>query len=114
MQGIKSVIYPVKDLVKAKELYRKLLGVEPYFDEPFYVGFQVGDGQEIGLDPNGHTEGMTGSVSYWKVDDIQKAIKSFLAAGATIHQDAKDVGGGILMATVKDIDGNPIGLIQLP
>lgn len=114
MQGIQSVIYPVKDLAKAKELYGKLLGVEPYFDEPFYVGFQVGDGQEIGLDPNGHTEGMTGSVSYWKVDDIQKAIKSFLAAGATIHQDAKDVGGGILMATVKDIDGNPIGLIQLP
>ena len=114
MQGIKSVIYPVKDLAKAKGLYRKLLVVGSDVDEPFYVGFQVGDGQEIGLDPNGHTEGMTGPVSYWKVDDIQEAIKSFLAVGATTHQDAKDVGGGILMATVKDIDGNPIGLIQLP
>ncbi|MFZ1249377.1 MAG: VOC family protein [Candidatus Saccharimonadales bacterium] len=113
MQGIQSVIYPVKDLAKAKELYGKLLGVEPYFDQPFYVGFQIGAGQEIGLDPNGHAEGMTGPVSYWKVEDIQDTLKSFLATGATTHQDAKDVGGGMLMAAVKDADGNTIGLIQL-
>jgi predicted enzyme related to lactoylglutathione lyase len=113
MQGIKSVIYPVKDLAKAKELYSKLLGVEPYFDQSFYVGFQVGEGQEIGLDPNGHAEGMTGPVSYWKVEDIQDTLKSFLAAGATPHQDTKDVGGGMLMTAVKEADGNTIGLIQL-
>lgn len=114
MQGIKSVIYPVKDLAKAKTFYSKLLGIEPYFDEPFYVGFQVGDGQEIGLDPNGHSESMTGPVSYWKVENIDKSLKSFQAAGAAAYQEVKDVGGGIRMAAVKDTDGNTVGLIQLP
>jgi predicted enzyme related to lactoylglutathione lyase len=113
IQGIKSVIYPVKDLAVAKAMYSKFIGSEPYFDESFYVGFKVGE-HEIGLDPNGHAEGMTGPISYWQVDDIQTSLKSFLDSGATTYKDPKDVGGGMLMAAVKDADGNTVGLIQLP
>jgi len=113
-QGIRTVIYPVKDIAQAKALYRGLLGVEPYADEAYYVGFRIGD-QEIGLDPNGHRQGMTMPVAYYNVTDIRKSLQLLLlAAGTQIQQDVKDVGGGKLIATVKDIDGNIIGLIQLP
>ena len=107
-QGIKTVIYPVKDIAKAKTLYSKLLGVEPYADQPYYVGFRVGD-QEIGLDPNGHKQGMT---AYFNVDDIKKSLQLLIDAGAQVQQEVKDVGGGKLTASVKDPDGNVIGLIQ--
>jgi len=80
-QGIRAFIYPVKDIAQAKTLYRKLLGVEPYMDEAYYVGFRVGD-QEIGLDPQGHNQGMTGPVAYWQVDDIKKNLQLLLDAGA--------------------------------
>jgi predicted enzyme related to lactoylglutathione lyase len=110
-QGIRTVIYPVKDIAQAKSLYRKLLGVEPHMDEAYYVGFRVGD-QEIGLDPHGHNQGMTGPVGYWQVDDIKKTMKVLLSAGAQAQQEVKDVGGGKLIASVKDADGNVIGLIQ--
>ena len=70
-QGIRLFIYPVKDIARAKTLYSKLLRVEPYVDEAYYVGFRVGD-QEIGLDPNGHSAGMTGPVGYYHVNDIKK------------------------------------------
>ncbi len=113
VQGIKSTIYPVKNLTQAKALYSKLLGAEPYFDEPFYVGFKVGD-QEIGLDPSGHHEGMTGPVSYWQVSDIKESLQLCLHSGARANQDVKDMGGGLLMASVKDADENIVGLIQLP
>ncbi len=109
-QGIKTIIYPVKDLAKAKALFSKLLGVEPYADEAYYVGFRVGD-QEIGLDPNGHKQGMTG---YFHVSDIKKSLQSLLDAGAKVQQEVKDVGGGKLTTVVKDADSNIIGLIQLP
>ena len=112
-QGIRTVIYPVKDIAQAKTLYSKLLGVEPYMDEAYYVGFKVGD-LEIGLDPNGHSQGMTGPVGYWHVNDIKKSLQSLLDAGAQVHQEVKDVGGGKLIASVKDADSNIIGLIQLP
>jgi len=112
-QGIRTVIYPVKDIAQAKALYGKLLGVEPYMDEPYYVGFRVGD-QDIGLDPNGHKQGMTGPVGYYHVDDIKKDLQNLLDAGAQIQQEVKDVGGGKLIATVKDTSDNIIGLIQLP
>ena len=95
----------------AKTLYRTLLGVEPYVDEGYYVGFKVGS-QEIGLDPNGHNAAMTGPVGHWHVDDIQKSLRRLLDAGAQAHQDAKDVGGGELVASVKDAAGNIIGLMQ--
>ena len=109
-QGIKTVIYPVKDITRAKELFRKLLGVEPYTDEPYYVGFRIG-GQEIGLDPNGHTHGMT---AYYHVDNIRYSLQSLADAGAQILQEIKDVGGGKLIATAKDPDGNIIGLLHTP
>ena len=112
-QGIRTVIYPVKDLAQAKTLYRTLLGVEPYADEAYYVGFRVGD-QEIGLDPHGHNQGMTGSVGYFPVSDIQKSLQSLVDAGAHIIQEVKDVGRGKLIASVKDADGNIIGLLQNP
>ncbi len=107
-QGIKTIIYPVKDLAHAKALFSKLLGIEPYVDEKYYVGFKIGD-QEIGLDPNGHKQGMTG---YYHVDDIKKSLQSLLDAGAQVQQEVKDVGGGRLTAFVKDVDGNIIGFIQ--
>ncbi|TME11604.1 MAG: glyoxalase [Chloroflexi bacterium] len=112
-QGFGVVIYPVSDLAQAKTLYRTLLGVEPYTDEAYYVGFRVGD-QEIGLDPHGHNQGMTGPVGYFHVSDIQQSLQALLDAGAHVQQEVKDVGGGKLIAWVKDADGNIIGLLQLP
>ena len=112
-QGFSVVIYPVSDLAQAKTLYRTLLGVEPYADEAYYVGFRVGD-QEIGLDPHGHNQGMTGPVGYFHVSDIQQSLQALLDAGAHVQQEVKDVGGGKLIAWVKDADGNIIGLLQLP
>jgi len=112
-QGIRTLIYPVKDAARAKALYAKLLGTEPYADEPYYVGFRVGD-QEIGLDPNGHRQGMTGPVGYCEVDDIQKSLQLLLDAGAQVQQQVRDVGGGKLIASVKDADGNVTGLMQSP
>jgi predicted enzyme related to lactoylglutathione lyase len=111
--GIKTVIYPVKDLAQAKALYGTILGVGPDLDEAYYVGFSVG-GQHIGLDPNGHKNGMTGPVGYWHVDNIHESIKGLLAAGAVEHQAIQDVAGGRLVASVTDPDGNVIGLIQAP
>jgi len=90
-----------------------LLGVKPYMDEDYYVAFNVG-GQDVGLDPHGHSQGMTGPVGYWHVGDIKKSLKLLLTAGAQAQQEVKDVGGGKLIASVKDADGNVIGLIQLP
>jgi len=112
-QGIRTVIYPVKDIAQAKKLYSKLLGVEPYTDEAYYVGFKVGD-QEIGLDPNGHNQGMTGPVGYFHVSDIQKSLQSLVDAGAQTQHEVRDLGEGKLIATVKDADGNIIGLLQFP
>jgi predicted enzyme related to lactoylglutathione lyase len=109
--GIRIVIYPVRDLAKARTLYGKLAGVEPYMDEAYYVGFRVGD-QDVGLDPHGHSQGMTGPVGYWQVDDIERSVKALLDAGAEVQQDIKDLGEGKLIASVKDADGNVIGLIQ--
>lgn len=111
MSGIKTVIYPVKDIAQAKTLFSKLLGVEPVMDEAYYVQFNVGD-QEIGLDPQGHSKGMTGPLGYVHVDDIKSRVQAFLDAGAEIQQEITDVGGGRLIATAKDADGNVIGLVQ--
>jgi predicted enzyme related to lactoylglutathione lyase len=112
-QGIGLVIYPVSDLAQAKALYRTLLGVEPYVDEAYYVGFRVGD-QEIGLDPHGHRKGMTGPLGYWQVNDIETSLRQLLDAGAQVQQEVQDVGGGKLIAWVKDADGNITGLLQSP
>ena len=111
--GLRTIIYPVEDLARAKTLYGALLGVAPYADETYYVGFRVGD-QELGLDPNGHGQGMTGPVGYWDVDDIEESLKLLLDAGAQEQQAIRDVGGGKLIASVKDADGNVTGLVQSP
>ena len=109
--GLKTVIYPVKDLASAKKLYGTLLGVEPYADQPYYVGFNVDD-QDVGLDPHGHDKGMTGALPYWHVSDIRASIGVLVAAGGELQQEPTDVGGGNLIATLKDTDGNVIGLFQ--
>lgn len=112
-QGINTIIYPVKDIAKAKAIFGKLAGVKPVMDQPYYVQFNV-NGQEVGLDPNGHAQGATGPINYWHVDDIQKSMSALIDAGARKQQDIKDVGGGRLIGSVKDVDGNVIGLLQNP
>lgn len=109
--GIKTVIYPVTDLAAAKTLYSALTGEAPTVDAPYYVGFSVA-GQDIGLDPSGQHHGVTGPLAYWHVDDIQASVKLLLEAGATEQKPIGDVGGGKLIAVVKDADGNAIGLLQ--
>jgi predicted enzyme related to lactoylglutathione lyase len=111
--GMQTVIYPVKDLDSAKKVYTALLGSPPAYETPYYVGWNIG-GQDIGLDPNGHQHGMTAPVPYWLVDDINKAIEQLVAAGATVQQPPRDVGGGKQVASVKDADGNVTGLMQNP
>ncbi|MFF9020360.1 VOC family protein [Streptomyces eurythermus] len=111
--GLQTIIYPVKDLDRAKALFGALLGVEPYADEPYYVGYKAA-GQDVGLDPSGHAKGMTGPVPYWHVTDLRERLAALLAAGAELLQDAQDVGGGRLIAFVKDPDGNHLGLLQDP
>ena len=107
-KGIKTVLYPVKDINQSKTVFRKLLGVEPYADQPYYVGFKVND-QDIGLVPNSPEAGMT---AFYHVDDIKNSLQILLDAGAAIIQDIKNVGGGRLIASAKDKDGNIIGLVQ--
>ena len=109
-QGIGLVVFPAKDLPAAKALYTRLLGVEPYVDESYYVGYRVGD-QEIGLDPNGNTPG---PIPYWDTGDIASTINELVAAGATERDAVRDVGGGLLVASVTDPAGNVIGLRQPP
>lgn len=110
---MKTIIYPVKDIAAAKQLYSEMLGVTPLMDEPYYVGFNV-EGQDVGLDPNGHAKGMNGPVGYWNVDDINDTLQALIASGASPQQGVTDLGGGKLIATVSDADGNIIGLIQPP
>ncbi|MFJ3306976.1 VOC family protein [Streptomyces sp. NPDC086549] len=109
--GLQTIIYPVKDIERAKALFTALLEVQPYADEPYYVGFKDA-GQDVGLDPNGHAKGMTGPVPYWHVPDIRARLAALLETGAELLQDVQDVGGGRLIASVKDADGNLVGLIQ--
>ena len=110
-EGVKVVIYPVTDVARARTTFTQLLGVEPYADQPYYVGFKV-DGQDIGLDPNGHRSGMTGPVAFLRVEDIQASMQVLLDAGGEVQGKVRDVGGGRQIVTVKDADGNAIGLLQ--
>ena len=110
-QGIKTVIHPVSDLEKAKAVYTALLGVQPQTDESYYVGYEV-DGTHIGLLPGGGPQGMKTPVAYWQVSDIKAKVAELTAAGATVQEAAHDVGGGRLIATVTDADGNVLGVLQ--
>ena len=109
-QGIKTVLHPISDLEKAKPVYTALLGVEPMADAPFYVGYEA-EGQQIGLVPNSD---MTSPVAYWHVADIEAKLAEVTAAGAAVKEPAHDVGGGRLVATFTDPDGNVLGLLQDP
>lgn len=115
MLGLRTVICRVDDLDRAKAWYRDAFGVEPYFDQPFYVGFRIG-GFELGLDPD-PTDGQPGpggSTAFWGVDDAASAFDRLVQLGASAVSPTKDVGDGIKVATVADPFGNLIGLIENP
>ena len=114
IKGLRTTIYKVTDLARAKAWYAQAFGITPYFDEPFYVGFNVG-GFELGLDPDAPaTIGPGGVLTYWAVDDVDAAYARLIGLGATRHEEPKEVGGGIKVATVLDPFGNILGLIFNP
>jgi predicted enzyme related to lactoylglutathione lyase len=115
VRGIGTVIYHVADLGRAKVWYATAFGQQPYFDQPFYVGFNIG-GYELGLDPDptAGRSGAGGSVAYWRVDAIDETVRHFLRAGATVSSAVQEVGEGIKVAKVADPFGNVIGLIENP
>jgi predicted enzyme related to lactoylglutathione lyase len=110
---LRSAIYPVPDLPRARQWYSEWLGIAPYFDEPFYVGFDV-EGFELGLHPEegGHHAGHAGGVPYWKVPDLDAEWSKLLALGGSALSAPQEVGGGTRVATVGDPFGNAIGLIE--
>ncbi len=110
-EGTKTVLHPVSDLERAKAVYTALLGLPPQTDAPYYVGFEAA-GQHIGLVPRGGPQAMSGPVAYWHVSDIEAKLAEVTAAGATVNEPVRDVGGGRLVATVTDPDGNVLGLLQ--
>ena len=115
IQGLRTVLYPAPDLARGKEWYTRVLGKGPYFDEPYYVGFDVG-GYELGLDPDPSAgrPGAGGTVAYWAVEDLDATLAHLAALDASVAQAATDVGGGVRLAAVHDPFGNVVGLIQSP
>jgi predicted enzyme related to lactoylglutathione lyase len=111
VQGIKTVLHPVSDVERAKAVYTALLGVEPQADSAYYVGYDVA-GQHIGLVPGGGPQGLTSPVAYWHVDDIEAKVAEVTAAGATLKDAPNEVGGGRVVASFTDLDGNVLGLVQ--
>ena len=113
-QGLRTVIYNVDNLDKAKAWYAEALGIEPYFDQPFYVGFNVG-GFELGLDPNmSDVSKGNNAVAYWGVKDAAASYKRMLEFSAKKHSEVRGVGSGIRVATVTDPFGNIFGIIENP
>jgi predicted enzyme related to lactoylglutathione lyase len=111
LQGLRTVIYPCPDLGAAKAWWTELLGKAPYFDEPFYVGFEVA-GYELGLLPD--AEPADGALTYWGVDDVKAAVDEAVARGATVHVPPADMGEGIVTATVTIPSGSVVGFIHNP
>ncbi len=109
-KGIKTVLHPVSDLATAKEVYAALLGVPQQTDGSYYVGFEA-EGQHIGL-PGDGPQGMASPVAYWHVPDLEAKLAEVTAAGATVKEPVRDVGGGRLVPAVTDPDGNVLGLLQ--
>jgi catechol 2,3-dioxygenase-like lactoylglutathione lyase family enzyme len=109
--GLRTVIYPAPDLAAAKQWWTEFLGFEPYFDEPFYVGFDPG-GYELGLLPD--ADPAEGALTYWGVDDVNGAVDAALEAGATLDAEPTDVGEGIITASVRTPDGSIVGFIYNP
>ena len=112
-QGLRTIVYPVRDLARARQWYSQILGLQPYFDEPFYVGFNVA-GYELGLDPNSRAASPGGPVTYWGVPDAAAAYTRLLEQGAQPCESVHEVGGGIFVGTVLDPFGNQFGIIQNP
>ncbi len=112
IKGLRTAIYPAPDLKRGKEWYRQAVGHDPYFDEPFYVGFSVG-GFELGLIPDGEP-GASGVQVYWGVDDAAAEMARLEAIGAEVHEPVKDVGGGIKVGLARDPFGNLFGIIENP
>lgn len=114
-QTLRTVIQHVPDLAAAKAWYAKATGIAPYFDEPFYVGFDIG-GTELGLDPDpaAGSTGLGGTVVHWRVRDVDQAMAHLLSIGGVPLADVRDVGGGIRVAAVRDPFGNAIGVIEIP
>jgi predicted enzyme related to lactoylglutathione lyase len=110
-QGIKVVLHPVSDLDAAKAVYTALLGMPPQHDASYYVGYEA-EGQHIGLVPGGAAQGMTSPVAYWEVPDIEAKLAEVTAAGATVKESPHEVGGGRLVASFTDPDGNVLGVMQ--
>ena len=115
LKGLRTVVYRAADLSKAKAWYTAVLGIEPYFSEPFYVGFNVG-GFELGLDPDveGVAEGTGGVIAYWGVENADAALARLIELGATPHREVQEVGGGIRVASVIDPAGNILGVMENP
>ena len=115
LEGLRTAIYVVDDVQKAKAWYSEVLGQPPYFDEPFYVGFNVG-GYELGLVPasDGSAPGVGGTVVYWGVPDADEVHRRLLSLGATTREAVHDVGGDIRLGTVVDPFGNVLGVIRNP
>ncbi|MCB0769982.1 MAG: VOC family protein [Flavobacteriales bacterium] len=115
MHGLRTVINIVPDLDKAKAWYAKAFGTEPYFDEPFYVGFNIG-GYELGLIPEEGEPKPRGEnvMTYWGVDDVQQAFDRLISLGASSHEEPHNVGGELVVGAVKDPWGNVLGLIHNP
>jgi predicted enzyme related to lactoylglutathione lyase len=112
LNKLRTVVYHVADLQAAKLWYAKAIGIEPYFDEPFYVGFIL-NGFELGLDPDMNSvEQGNHHCAYWDVAEMEKTIEHFVALGATVVEPAHGVGGSIQVAIVQDPFGNHIGLIS--
>jgi catechol 2,3-dioxygenase-like lactoylglutathione lyase family enzyme len=114
-QGLRTLTYGVKDLAAAKAWYTGILGFEPYFDQPFYVGYEVG-GYELGLDPNSPvgTGERTGPLAYWGVDNIEAAFAQLVEKGAKGLSKPEEVGDGIKVAALSDPFGNVFGIIYNP
>jgi predicted enzyme related to lactoylglutathione lyase len=110
-EGIKTVLLPVSDPATSKPVYAALLGLPPQTDSDFYIGFEAA-GQQIGLLPGGGPQRITTPVPFWKVPDIEAKLAEMTAAGATVTEPAHDVGGGRLVASVTDPDGNVLGLLE--
>jgi len=115
LEGLRSQIYQVADLAAARAWYTVLLGKPPYFDEPFYVGFNVG-GYELGLQPSDNPDAGQAqeAVTYWGVPDADAAHAHLLASGASAYQPVQEVGGGIKLGAVRDPSGNLLGIIENP
>ena len=113
LKGIKTIVYHVSDLEEAKLWYSEMFGIRPYFDESFYVGFNIG-GCELGLDPSSseYSNG-NNSITYWNVDHIDTAFGHFKSKNVIVHQEVHSVGDGIRLGSIRDPFGNVIGLIEI-